>query len=83
MAPRLKSFRLANVNYYSSFSFVFRENRVPYYQRLFQNGDGVRQWKKTARSPYLLYPFYVSLYGSTIATMYAMGRIVLGHKTWF
>ncbi|EGD90176.2 hypothetical protein H112_02649 [Trichophyton rubrum D6] len=57
--------------------FVFRENRVPYYQRLFQNGDGVRQWKKTARSPYLLYPFYVSLYGSTIATMYAMGRIVL------
>ncbi|KAM5433400.1 hypothetical protein McanCB21832_004680 [Microsporum canis] len=31
---------------FSTFSFVFRENRVPYYQRLFQNNDGVRQWKK-------------------------------------
>jgi hypothetical protein len=27
-------------------SFVFRENRVPYYQRLFQRHDGLRQWHK-------------------------------------
>ena len=26
--------------------FVFRENRVPYYQRLFQRHDGKRQWWK-------------------------------------
>lgn len=26
--------------------FVYRENRVPYYQRLFQNHDGKRQWWK-------------------------------------
>jgi hypothetical protein len=27
-------------------SFVYRENRVPYYQRLFQSHDGKRQWWK-------------------------------------
>lgn len=29
-------------------SFMFRENRVPYYQRLFQNHDGKRQWWKVS-----------------------------------
>ena len=28
--------------------FVFRENRVPYYQRLFQKHDGKRQWYKVS-----------------------------------
>ncbi|OCT44076.1 hypothetical protein CLCR_00727 [Cladophialophora carrionii] len=32
---------------------VFRENRVPYYQRLFQNHDGKRQWWKVSRSPFI------------------------------
>jgi hypothetical protein len=27
---------------------VFRENRVPHYQRLFQNHDGKRQWWKVS-----------------------------------
>ncbi|EGE81463.2 hypothetical protein BDDG_04405 [Blastomyces dermatitidis ATCC 18188] len=44
--------------------FIFRENRVPYYQRLFQKNDGKRIWNKSHRSPYLLYPFYISLFGS-------------------
>lgn len=26
--------------------FVYRENRVPYYQRLYQKDDGKRQWWK-------------------------------------
>ncbi|CAG8287753.1 unnamed protein product [Penicillium nalgiovense] len=43
--------------------FVFRENRVPYYQRLFQNHDGKRQWWKTSRSGYLMYPYLISVYG--------------------
>lgn len=30
-------------------SFMYRENRVPYYQRLFQNHDGKRQWWKVSR----------------------------------
>lgn len=31
--------------------FVFRENRVPYYQRLFQKHDGKRQWYKVSSPP--------------------------------
>ncbi|KAK9595263.1 hypothetical protein V6Z94_007334 [Aspergillus fumigatus] len=63
--------------------FVFRENRVPYYQRLFQQHDGKRQWWKTERSKYIMYPYLISVYGLGIATTYAMCRMVLGHKTWF
>ncbi|KAM0091357.1 hypothetical protein ACP6JD_005220 [Aspergillus fumigatus] len=43
--------------------FVFRENRVPYYQRLFQQHDGKRQWWKTERSKYIMYPYLISVYG--------------------
>ncbi|KAF3394330.1 hypothetical protein F1880_005440 [Penicillium rolfsii] len=63
--------------------FVFRENRVPYYQRLFQNHDGKRQWWKTSRSGYIMYPYLISVYGLGAATTYAMCRMVLGKKTWF
>ncbi|PGH04138.1 hypothetical protein GX51_03645 [Blastomyces parvus] len=63
--------------------FIFRENRVPYYQRLFQKHDGKRIWNKSHRSPYLLYPFYISLFGTFGASFYAMCRTVLGHKTWY
>ncbi|KAL1987495.1 hypothetical protein VTN96DRAFT_3422 [Rasamsonia emersonii] len=63
--------------------FIYRENRVPYYQRLFQQNDGKRQWWKTERSGYILYPYYVSLYGTTLITTYAMIRLVLGKKTFF
>ncbi|KAL4983660.1 hypothetical protein BDW68DRAFT_181385 [Aspergillus falconensis] len=63
--------------------FVFRENRVPYYQRLFQQHDGKRQWWKTSRSGWVMYPYLISVYGMGVACTYAMGRMVLGHKTWF
>ncbi|KAL4886932.1 hypothetical protein BJY04DRAFT_212900 [Aspergillus karnatakaensis] len=63
--------------------FVFRENRVPYYQRLFQSHDGKRQWYQTSRSNWVMYPYLISVYGLGAATMYAMGRMVFGHKTWF
>ncbi|KAH8428401.1 cytochrome c oxidase subunit 7 [Aspergillus melleus] len=56
--------------------FVFRENRVPFYQRLFQQHDGKRQWWKTDRSPYVMYPYLLSVYGLGLATTYAMGRMV-------
>ncbi|KAG2027099.1 hypothetical protein GB937_000835 [Aspergillus fischeri] len=61
--------------------FVFRENRVPYYQRLFQQHDGKRQWWKTDRSKYIMYPYLLSVYGLGIATTYAMCRMVL--TSWF
>lgn len=63
--------------------FVFRENRVPYYQRLFQQHDGKRQWWKTERSGYVMYPYLFTVYGLGAATTYAMVRMVFGHKTWF
>ncbi|KUL85203.1 hypothetical protein ZTR_08958 [Talaromyces verruculosus] len=63
--------------------FVARENRVPYYQRLFQQHDGKRQWWKTNRSGAILWPYYISLWGTTAITTYAMIRITLGHKTFF
>lgn len=31
---------------FCSFRWVYRENRVPHYQRLFQKHDGLRQWQK-------------------------------------
>ncbi|KAJ9297502.1 hypothetical protein DTO271G3_4277 [Paecilomyces variotii] len=63
--------------------FVFRENRVPFYQRLFQRHDGKRQWYKTNRSGYILYPYWISTYGLGLATTWAMCRMVFGHKTFF
>ena len=32
--------------------FLYRENRVPHYQRLFQKHDGVRQWNKVSPSSF-------------------------------
>ncbi|KIW72894.1 hypothetical protein PV04_01055 [Phialophora macrospora] len=60
---------------------VFRENRVPYYQRLFQNHDGKRQWWKTHRSPYILYPYYTLLIGSFTFSLVGMFRMLFGYKT--
>lgn len=42
----------------SSYSFLYRENRVPHYQRLFQKNDGVRQWNKVRAGAFR---FFVSL----------------------
>ncbi|RDW59775.1 hypothetical protein BP6252_12862 [Coleophoma cylindrospora] len=66
-------------------SFINRENRVPHYQRLFQQGQAqhVRQWNQTAKSKFMLYPYYTMLFGGLAGSMYMMTRMVLGHKTWF
>ncbi|GME35165.1 Transcription factor c6 [Neofusicoccum parvum] len=63
--------------------FVNRENRVPYYQRLFQRHDGLRQWQKTSRSKAILLPYNIMLWGGFGASMYMMCRQVLGKKTWY
>ncbi|KAI9734306.1 MAG: hypothetical protein M1834_002410 [Cirrosporium novae-zelandiae] len=57
--------------------WVFRENRVPHYQRQYQSADGLRLWQKSARSKAFLLPYYAILFGSFTATMYAMARMVL------
>ncbi|KAF2028230.1 hypothetical protein EK21DRAFT_114004 [Setomelanomma holmii] len=62
-------------------SWIFRENRVPYYQREFQKHDGLRTWEK-ARGKWMIPTYKVALFTSFGASMYMMGRLVLGHKTW-
>ncbi|RKF55350.1 hypothetical protein GcM3_202006 [Golovinomyces cichoracearum] len=53
---------MAGLNYYR---FVNRENRVPYYQRLFFEADKkhIRLWETTHRSRFMLYPYYFILWG--------------------
>ncbi|TVY36501.1 hypothetical protein LOCC1_G007196 [Lachnellula occidentalis] len=65
--------------------FVYRENRVPYYQRLFQEGSKkhIRSWNQSSRSKYFLYPYYTVFAGTFAGCMYMMTRMVLGHKTWY
>ncbi|KAF1816557.1 hypothetical protein P152DRAFT_388783, partial [Eremomyces bilateralis CBS 781.70] len=63
--------------------FVFRENRVPRYQRLFARHDKLRIWQKSPRAPFVLYPYYLLTAVSLGGSMYMMGRMVMGHKTWF
>ncbi|EDU41215.1 hypothetical protein PtrSN002B_008576 [Pyrenophora tritici-repentis] len=62
--------------------WVMRENRVPYWQREHQKHDGLRTWEK-ARGKWMIPGYKVLLFGSLSASMYMMGRLVLGHKTWF
>ncbi|KAG9237144.1 hypothetical protein BJ875DRAFT_395737 [Amylocarpus encephaloides] len=65
--------------------FVNRENRVPYYQRMFQEGakQHVRQWNQTARGRGMLRAYYGVFIVTMGGSMWMMGRMVLGHKTWW
>ncbi|CAD0091121.1 unnamed protein product, partial [Aureobasidium mustum] len=62
---------------------LYRRNNVPHWQRMHQTHDGLRQWQKGPRAKMMLYPYYALLASTSAATMYMMGRMVLGHKTWF
>ncbi|KAF2867437.1 hypothetical protein BDV95DRAFT_502909, partial [Massariosphaeria phaeospora] len=62
--------------------WVYRENKVPHYQALFQKKDGLRLWEKS-RGRFIMPVYKVMLFGSLSASMYMMSRLVLGHKTWF
>ncbi|KAF2727435.1 hypothetical protein EJ04DRAFT_582029 [Polyplosphaeria fusca] len=62
--------------------WIYRENRVPYYQRLYQKHDGLRLWEKS-RGRWMIPAFKVMLFTNVAASMYMMGRLVFGHKTWF
>ncbi|KAH0288528.1 hypothetical protein M436DRAFT_78521 [Aureobasidium namibiae CBS 147.97] len=62
---------------------LHRRNNVPHWQRVHQTHDGLRQWQKGPRAKLMLYPYYALLASTSAATMYMMGRMVLGHKTWF
>ncbi|KAK4162711.1 hypothetical protein QBC43DRAFT_320806 [Cladorrhinum sp. PSN259] len=60
-------------------------NKVPDMQRKYQAAykAHTRIWRIGPRSNILLTPYYILLWGTTGASMYAMGRQVCGYKTWF
>ncbi|KAL2064567.1 hypothetical protein VTL71DRAFT_3704 [Oculimacula yallundae] len=63
--PRLES------SIFTMAGFVNRENRVPHYQRMFQQGakQHVRQWNQTPKSKMILYPYYAALFGGLAGTI--------------
>ncbi|KAI5818470.1 hypothetical protein BZA77DRAFT_307047 [Pyronema omphalodes] len=60
---------------------LYKENKVPHYQRLYQRDDGVRLWMKHPRSKMLVYPYLAILGLGSVGTFYAMCRMVAGKKT--
>ncbi|KAI5838279.1 hypothetical protein DFP73DRAFT_268116 [Morchella snyderi] len=64
-------------------AFINRVNRVQHYQRLFQNGDGWRQWVKTPKSKYLLTPYFICIGVGVTGSVWGMSRMVAGKKTFF
>ncbi|KAF2725363.1 hypothetical protein K431DRAFT_300249 [Polychaeton citri CBS 116435] len=66
-----------------NFPGLYRANHVPFWQRLHQNHDGVRQWDKGPRAKIMLYPYYALMGATTGVSTYLMIRMVLGHKTWY
>ncbi|KAL5414977.1 hypothetical protein PMIN06_003411 [Paraphaeosphaeria minitans] len=52
------------------------------YQREYQKHDGVRLWMKS-RGRWMIPAYKVVLFTSLGSSLYMMGRLVFGHKTWF
>ncbi|THW80162.1 hypothetical protein D6D19_00648 [Aureobasidium pullulans] len=82
-APRLRCPGLLTSPHSLNSPGLYRRNNVPHWQRMHQTHDGLRQWQKGPRAKFMLYPYYALLASTSAATMYMMGRMVLGHKTWF
>jgi len=61
------------------------QNKVHQYQKQYQKAykAHTRIWRINPRSGMMLTPFTIVLWGTTAATMYAMGRRIFGHNTWF
>jgi len=62
---------------------LYKENKVPHYQRFYQKDDGIRLWMKNPRSKVLMYPFFVMLSVGAVGSLYGMGRLVAGKKTFY
>ncbi|KAI0515359.1 hypothetical protein F5B22DRAFT_646634 [Xylaria bambusicola] len=60
-------------------------NKVPQYQRFYQQAykQHTRLWQIHPRSNMLMVPYQVLLWGTLGASLYMMGRKVLGYNTWF
>ncbi|KAK4077584.1 bacteriophage N adsorption protein A c-term domain-containing protein [Purpureocillium lilacinum] len=64
---------------------VDAKNKVPEHQRYYQQAyrAHTRLWKIGSRSRWYMTPYLVVLWGGFGAAMYAAGRKVTGHNTWF
>ncbi|KXJ92777.1 hypothetical protein Micbo1qcDRAFT_160593 [Microdochium bolleyi] len=66
-------------------ALVNAQNKVPEHQRFYQNQykQHVRLWKIGPRANLMMVPFQILVWGSFSASMYMMGRKILGYNTWF
>ncbi|KAK3359384.1 hypothetical protein B0T25DRAFT_532787 [Lasiosphaeria hispida] len=66
-------------------ALVNAPNKVPEHQRVYQQAyrAHTRIWKIAPKSNIMITPYLVVMWGTFGASMYAMGRTVLGYKTWF
>ncbi|KFA64729.1 hypothetical protein S40285_05287 [Stachybotrys chlorohalonatus IBT 40285] len=64
---------------------VDAKNKVPEYQRFYQQAykAHTRLWRIHPRSRILMTPYTILLWGTFGATLYAAGRKIAGHNTWF
>ncbi|KAI0433380.1 hypothetical protein F5Y09DRAFT_299321 [Xylaria sp. FL1042] len=66
-------------------SFINAPNKVPQHQRTYQQAykQHTRLWQIGKRSNMLMVPYQILLWGTFGASLYMMGRKVLGYNTWF
>ncbi|KAK1829698.1 hypothetical protein QBC39DRAFT_356246 [Podospora conica] len=66
-------------------ALVNAPNKVPEHQRVYQAAyrAHTRIWKISPRSNIMYTPYLIVMWGTFGASMYAMGRKVLGYNTWF
>ncbi|KAI2643275.1 hypothetical protein GGS21DRAFT_495569 [Xylaria nigripes] len=60
-------------------------NKVSQHQRFYQQAykQHTRIWQINPRSPMLLIPYQVLLWGTFGASIYMLGRKAFGYNTWF
>ncbi|KAG5952373.1 hypothetical protein E4U57_006176 [Claviceps arundinis] len=66
-------------------SLIDAKNKVPEQQRYYQQAykAHTRIWMIGSRSRWYMTPYLVMLWGGFGAALYAAGRKVTGHNTWF
>ncbi|KAI0396181.1 hypothetical protein F5Y17DRAFT_456310 [Xylariaceae sp. FL0594] len=66
-------------------SFYDPPNRVPEHQRFYQQAykNHTRLWMINPRSRYMLVPYQILVWGTFGASLWMMGRKVMGHNTWW
>ncbi|KAL7267056.1 hypothetical protein RUND412_010368 [Rhizina undulata] len=62
---------------------IYRPNYVPQLQRFYQKKDGIRLWMKSPRSKTLLTPYAIMMGLGVTGSLWGMGRMVVGEKTFF